>query len=200
MTSHPADSAQLPVVIVPGFHALELTDQWVRSLPSFIRPILCDAFPASVPAVYEWLRSHCDYAAKETRKSAIPLVGIGFSAGVVGLSGALTLWNQQHRNVNRLIAVDGWGVPVVGLPVTRMSHDRFTHASSLPLGAGDVNFYADPAVPHLQLWGEPASAVGLEVKGWQMGHGVSMTAAEFLRRSLHAEWNAVFSWRANTYR
>lgn len=190
-------SAQLPVVIVPGFHDAALTDAFVRSLPSFAKPMIAKVYPTSPLAVYEWLQGHFSVASNEP---AVPLVGISFSAGTVGLAGALALRRQQGGNVSRLIAVDGWGVPLIGLPVTRLSHDRFTHASSLPLGAGDVNFYAEPAVSHLQLWESPESTAGIEVKGWQLGHGVEMTAGEFLRRSLHAEWNAAFSWRAVTYR
>ncbi|MEL6937912.1 MAG: hypothetical protein AAFO84_01830 [Cyanobacteria bacterium J06598_1] len=187
-------SHRLPVVIVPGFHDAALTRQWVRSLPSFVRPLIIDAYPTSPLAVYEWLQAHFS---SDPNEPAAPIVGIAFSAGVIGLAGGLVLFNQSSGgSAKRLIAVDGFGVPVVGVPVTRISHDRFTHASSLPLGAGDVNFYADPAVDHLQLWGAPEAASGLEVQGWNLDQGVPMTAAEFLRRVLHAEWNKAFSWRA----
>ncbi len=185
-------SAQLPVVILPGFHASALTDRFVRSLPSYTRHFVIDAFPTDPLAVYRWLQSHFPHSPTEPQ---IPLVGIGFSAGVVGLAGGLSIWQQQGGAIARIIAVDGWGVPIVGLPVTRMSHDRFTHLSTLPLGAGNVNFYTEPAVPHLQLWQAPEAAAGVEVSGWQLDTGVPMTAAEFLRRSLQAEWNAVFNWR-----
>ncbi len=185
-------SAQLPVVILPGFHSPALTDQFVRSLPSYTRHFIIEAFPTSPLAVYDWLQANFPPSSDDP---LVPLIGIGFSAGVVGLAGGLALWQQKGGAIARVIAVDGWGVPVIGLPVTRMSHDQFTHISTLPLGAGNVNFYAEPAVPHLQLWGEPESAAGLEVSGWQPNSGVPMTAAEFLRRSLHAEWNVVFNWR-----
>jgi len=201
-------SAQLPVVILPGFHAPALTDQFVRSLPSYTRHFVIEAFPTDPLAVCNWLQAHFPLSANQPpAQRQVPLVGIGFSAGAVGLAGGLAMWQQTGGLVARVIAVDGWGVPVVGLPVTRISHDRFTHVSTLPLGAGDVNFYAKPAVPHLQLWREPEAVAGLEVRGWQSSlglaglgltrstEGVSMTAASFLRRSLHAEWNAAFNWR-----
>lgn len=92
------------------------------------------------------------------------MVAIGFSAGVVGLVGALTIWQQQGGQIQRLFAMDGWGIPTIGLPVCRMSHDAFTHWSSVPLGMGNVNFYAEPSVEHLQMWANPA-----HVKGWQIG-------------------------------
>ncbi|MEM9148851.1 MAG: hypothetical protein AAGB19_00045 [Cyanobacteria bacterium P01_F01_bin.3] len=198
-------TAKLPVVIVGGFHDAALTAQFVRSLPSFVRPYIADmadVSPVDPFAVHQWLS---ETLKKSSIASSIPVVGIGFSAGVVGLAGALAMWNQQGGNqqgaVARLIAVDGWGVPVVGLPVCRMSHDRFTHVSTLPLDlfsdAGKVNFYADPSVEHLSLWGEPEAAVGWQVDRWQMAEkaGMPMSAADFVRRVLRAEWNQIFKWR-----
>lgn len=103
------------------------------------------------------------------------------------------------KDLNQLpvIAVDGWGVPVVGMPVTRLSHDYFTHLTSLPLGAGEVNFVAHPPVAHLNLWGQPESVMGFEVSRCQgaKGVGMPMTAGQFLRRVLQAEWNGASSWR-----
>jgi hypothetical protein len=92
----------------------------------------------------------------------ISLTFIGFSAGVVGAMGAALLWQQQGGHVKGLIALDGWGVPVLdGFPVYRMSHDYFTHWSSALLGNGVESFWADPAVEHLELWRSPET-----VKGW----------------------------------
>ena len=190
---------QLPVIIGPGFHESQLTQQWVRSLPSYTRYQVMDGFAASPVAAYDWLLANVGQP--DDGSPAVPIVAIGFSAGVVGLAGALALWNQQGNQqggeVARLIAVDGWGVPVIGVPVTRMSHDRFTHLSSLPLGAGENNWYASPGVDHLALWGEPEQAVGRSVKRWDIApeSGVAMSAATFLRQTLHAEWNRAFSWR-----
>ena len=207
--------AKLPVVIVGGFHDAALTEQFARSLPSFVRPYIADTSevsPVDPLAVHQWLSETLRRSSLSTSTSAssIPVVGIGFSAGVVGLAGALALWkqhwgNQQGGNqqgaVARLIAVDGWGVPVVGLPVCRISHDRFTHVSTLPLDlfsdAGKVNFYADPSVDHLSLWGEPEAAQGWQVDRWEMAEkaGMPMSAADFVRRVLRAEWNQIFKWR-----
>ena len=113
-----------------------------------------------------------------------PVTAIGFSGGVVGIAGALLLWQQQGGRVQQLIAIDGWGMPLMGLPVCRLSHDYFTHWSSLPLGAGKINFYADPPVEHLQMWGDPDRVRGQITESWQRQNGQSVTAAEFIRQRL----------------
>ena len=180
-------SSQMPVIVGPGCHDRALTGRFVRSLPPFVRPHIVEAFPADPIAVFRWLTQTFE-APQSASENAVPmaLVAIGFSAGVVGLAGALTLWQQQGGQVARFLAVDGWGVPIVGLPVCRSSHDYFTHWSSLPLGAGQVNFYADPPVEHLEMWGSAE-----QVNGKQVGASGEefMTAAEFLRRQLKLEWN-----------
>jgi hypothetical protein len=92
----------------------------------------------------------------------IPVTFIGFSAGVVGAMGAAWLWQQQGGHVQGLIALDGWGMPILGhFPVYRMSHNYFTHWSSALLGNGIESFWADPTVEHLELWRSPDT-----VKGW----------------------------------
>lgn len=178
---------QMPVIVGPGFHDRALTGRFVRSLPSFVRPYVVDAFPANPLAVFRWLTQTFE-SPQYTSESAVQtaLVAIGFSAGVVGLTGALTLWQQQGGQIARFFAVDGWGVPIVGLPVCRLSHDYFTHWSSLPLGSGHMNFYADPPVEHLEMWGSAGQVKGrcVSVSGEEF-----MTAAEFLRRQLKLEWN-----------
>lgn len=190
----PDTATKLPVVILAGFHSPALTEKMLDSLPSFTRPSIIAAFPAAPSAAYQWLQTNVSIPSGD-EPPAPPIVAIGFSAGVVGLARALALWQQQGGNVGRFIAVDGWGVPIMGLPVTRMSHDRFTHLSTLPLGAGGRNFYADPAVSHLKIWGEPEAVQGLAVTS-SRDPDIPMSAAEFLRRVLHAEWNAAFNWRA----
>lgn len=190
-------AAKLPIIIVPGFHNAVLTDRLVRSLPSFVHPMVAQSHPTSPLSIYDWMQGHFS---PDSQESTIPLVGISFSAGTVGIAGALALWQQQGGRVSRLIAVDGWGVPILGVPVTRLSHDKFTHVSSLPFGAGDVNFYANPAVAHLDLWSSPESVIGQAVQSWQLAPGTTMSAADFLRRSLRTEWNKSFSWRTVTYR
>lgn len=102
-----------------------------------------------------------------------------FSAGCVGAAALATHWQRYRGRVLALFMADGWGVPRdPGVPVHRLSHDQITHDTSRWLGAGDEEFYADPAVPHLTLWQQPQ-----RVTGWAIAPGQarqSLTAAEFL--------------------
>ena len=174
-----------PVIICPGFHKPQLTEQFVQSVfsPSQaldrFRPLVVEALCADPIAIFNWMTRSLGPPA-ETQ----PVLAIGFSGGVVGITGALLLWQQQGGKVAKLIAIDGWGMPVVGLPVCRVSHDAFTHWSMLPLGAGDVNFYADPAVDHLQIWGEPERVAGNVMTGWHPQPIQTMSATAFVRQSL----------------
>ena len=190
------ERAKLPVAICPGFHDSALTVQFLSALPSYVRPIVLTASPVSPVELHQCLINHFGEPKRQIG-AVVPLVAIGFSAGVVGLAGAIALWQQQGGKLARFIAIDGWGVPLMGMPVTRLSHDLFTHATSLPLGAGDKNFFAEPGVDHLRMWGEIESVRGFEATGWQMdeGSGIPMSAGAFLRRSLHKQWNDYFSWR-----
>jgi hypothetical protein len=182
----------MPVVIVPGFHARSLTLRMVRSLPPFVQPHVVDAFPADPIAVFNGLTRtfgspHARHAKKDSKESRqAGLIAIGFSAGVVGLAGALTLWQQQGGHVARFFAVDGWGVPIAGLPLCRLSHDYFTHWSSQLLGAGDMNFYANPPSAHLEMWGEADRVMGKKIKADELCEE-SMTMAAFLRQQLIVE-------------
>ena len=175
---------RLPVVICPGFNQVALTDGLVRSLPAFTRPQVAPGLPISPFDIYQWMSDTLGNPATQP-----PIVGIGFSAGVIGLAGALLLWQQAGGKVMRLYAVDGWGVPILGLSVIRISHDRFTHLTTLPLGAGDLNFYADPAVDHLSLWGSQNRVMGRCVPWYQLAEGVGevLSARDFLERSLIKE-------------
>jgi hypothetical protein len=75
--------------------------------------------------------------------------------------GAAWAWQQQGGTIRALVALDGWGVPLYGsFPIYRLSHDEFTHGSSQVLGMGQNPFYAEPGVPHLELWRSPDRAWG----------------------------------------
>lgn len=113
-----------------------------------------------------------------------PVIFISFSAGVVGAIAAATKWQMMGGNVQAFIAIDGWGVPLWGdFPIHRLSHDYFTHWSSLLLGSGQDNFYAEPSVDHLTMWRSPQT-----VQGWYVNSSkftpttskTSLTASEFL--------------------
>ncbi len=194
--------SKLAVAICPGFHPAALTDGWVRSLPPFAQPHIATALPIDAIALFNWLIQTFGSPSTTTKNSQpskvakAPLIAIGFSAGVVGLTGALHLWQQQGGKVAQFFAVDGWGTPIIGMPVCRLSHDSFAHWSSLPLGAGKVNFYADPGVDHLQLWGSPAAVMGQKVISQQDGGWLDLrpnvpsqpiTAADFVSQQLQLE-------------
>lgn len=114
-----------------------------------------------------------------------PLVLIGFSAGVVGMVGAAWAWQQWGGVVDALVALDGWGVPLYGsFPIHRLSHDRFTHWSSAGFGMGQEPFYADPGVPHLDLWRLPDQAWGW----WDQGQSSQWTNAAAVIAQLLARY------------
>ncbi len=113
-----------------------------------------------------------------------PVIFTSFSAGVVGAIGAACSWQLLGGNVKAFIAIDGWGVPLSGnFPIHRMSHDYFTHWSSKLLGFGENNFYADPAVHHLDMWRSPQTVQGCWVdpsNEKSLPFKQRLSAAEFL--------------------
>ncbi len=122
------------------------------------------------------------------------LTFIGFSAGVVGAIGAAWAWHQQGRRVQALIALDGWGVPLVApFPIHRLSHDRFTHWSSQFMGVGATAFYADPAIAHLELWRSPHQAWGW----WSRGSDLQRTTAVAVIAQLIQEYERSFMQEAH---
>ena len=197
------------VLICPGFHPPALTAQFVRSVfgsgaagftPSSssldlvqqasnldscdrLCPLVVEAFCANPVAIFDWMSRTLG-----PPETVDPILAVGFSGGVVGIAGALTLWQQQGGQVAKLIAIDGWGMPLFGLPVCRVSHDWFTHWSTLPLGAGKVNFYADPPVEHLQMWACPDQVLGQVEAVWQTRKAQQITVAEFVREVLAASF------------
>lgn len=168
----------MTVLICPGIHDPQLTQQFVQSFCSLgtQRWLIFPAqkYPAySSVDILDFLQKHLGDPAQ-----ASPLLFISFSAGVVGAMGAATMWQMQSGRVKGLIALDGWGVPLFGsFPMHRISHDAFTHWSSALLGRPD-SFYAEPAVEHLELWRSPNTALGCWVKA--PGCQVRCSAAEFL--------------------
>ncbi|WP_202978804.1 hypothetical protein [Halomicronema hongdechloris] len=172
-------------IICPGMHPPELTERFLACLTTDgelwgnIVQILCpDRYPPfSAHALRQGLQACLGEPA-----SAPPIIMLAFSAGVVGATGLAWYWYRSGGQVLALFAVDGWGVPVVGpWDSYRLSHDAFTHHSSLLLGGGAVNFYADPAVAHQDLWQWPD-----QTWGWQVStHSHSSTTAlSFLRQHL----------------
>ncbi|MGF1515566.1 MAG: hypothetical protein ACFB5Z_17960 [Elainellaceae cyanobacterium] len=148
----------MPLIVCPGVHDEASTQAFLQSLPSFPHRLVFPAhrYPAYSPNhVLEWLLPQ--------RRWESGLCFVAFSAGTVGALGAARqLYRSGHQPVRGLIAIDGWGVPLIEpFPVHRLSHDEFTHRTSLLLGPqGGDHFYADPPVAHLELWRSPHRVSG----------------------------------------
>ena len=168
----------MSVVICPGIHSVELTNQFLAGFgQTFLEALV---FPTHRLPAYSAL--HILKFIREVKpiepKQATPLLFIAFSAGVVGAIGAARLWHRSGGQVRAVIAIDGWGVPLYGdFPIHRMSHDFFTHWTSAGLGAGQDGFYADPAVGHLDLWQSPQTVSGQWVR---QGDRIPTTASNFI--------------------
>ncbi|WOD37429.1 hypothetical protein [Nodosilinea sp. E11] len=177
---------QVVLLVVGGMHPPSYTGQILSTIArdevlGQLRRVVCaPQRSGDVLSAYA-LRQALDKA----EKASLPEPELGlliwaFSAGCVGAAALAAHWQQGRGPVLALFMVDGWGVPrPPGVPVHRLSHDRFTHDSSRWLGAGDEDFYADPAVPHLHLWQQPQTTNGWATAGRDRE---SLTAADFLCR------------------
>jgi hypothetical protein len=155
----------MTIIICPGVHSPQITSNFIQSTKTswqsrehLVLPTT-QFTPYSAIAIEQWLKQHYS-SPRQTQ----PLSFIAFSAGVVGAIGAALAWQLQGGKIQHFIAMDGWGMPLIGnFPCYRISHDYFTHWSSSILGAGKVNFYADPEVEHLDLWRSPETCWGWQV-------------------------------------
>ena len=156
----------MSVIICPGFHLPQLTENFIQEIknstvaPNWLTFPTTKYSPYSAIDVYQWLKRQQLSSPIKTQ----PLHFVAFSAGVVGAIGAAWAWQLQGGKIQSFIAVDGWGVPLVGnFPIYRISHDYFTHWTSAILGTGQESFYADPAVEHLELWRSPVACWGWRI-------------------------------------
>ena len=185
----------MSLLICPGVHERSLTNSLLQGLeltdidlPASVPEVLI--FPAEQQPAYlaghilQFLQTQSNQ--KPQLAATKSLVFLCFSAGVVGAIAAAWAWQLQGGTIKAFIAVDGWGVPLSGnFPIHRLSHDWFTHWSSALLGAGETSFYADPAVPHLELWRSPQTALGRSISSVApTSSPVAMTAATFLKKLL----------------
>jgi hypothetical protein len=178
------------LVICPGIHEPGITTSFLDGvmgqapieLVHQIVPVLIPTAqvpPFSAPHILQFLQQYLAAAVPDDWQQK-PIVFLGFSAGVVGASGASWGWQLLGGKVKALIALDGWGVPLTGeFPIHRLSHDYFTHWSSALLGAGADSFYADPAVEHLALWRSPHTTQGFWLSH-RSPQPIPTTAAAFL--------------------
>ncbi|MBL1174925.1 hypothetical protein [Pantanalinema sp. GBBB05] len=187
----------MTIVICPGIHDPALTSAFLAGVTSQLQPcqnwrteplvVPTQTYPAfSSPHILGCLHDRFGLNTHDVTKP-LALVLIGFSAGVVGAIGAAWGWQAIGGQVKALIALDGWGVPLVGnFTIHRLSHDHFTHWSSGILGqsTGD-SFYADPGVEHLALWRSPQATCGWRISTQTLPDPVRTTAAQFLTDLLH---------------
>ncbi|BAB76314.1 hypothetical protein ACN23B_23160 [Anabaena sp. FACHB-709] len=180
----------MSIIICPGIHDSDLTESFVSGcLGAFSgnsisqKPVEILVVPVAGVLTLSSLHILQFLHDRLGNKLKSPVIFISFSAGVVGAIAAAWQWQNWGGHVKAFIAIDGWGVPLWGnFPIHRLSHDYFTHWSSLLLGSGQTNFYAEPPVEHLTMWRSPQT-----VQGWQVDMYVKnttsntrLTAAEFL--------------------
>jgi hypothetical protein len=159
----------MTVIICPGIHSPQLTKSFISCLQDRDNPNLGTdwlIFPEannlaySPLAIFQWLQNH-----EPSPKQAPSMLFICFSAGVVGGIGAALSWQMRGGKVKALLALDGWGVPLIAnFPIHRLSHDYFTHWTSALLGSGKDSFFAEPGVEHLDLWRSPDTTFGWWLK------------------------------------
>ncbi|MDD1426303.1 hypothetical protein MEO94_17800 [Dolichospermum sp. ST_sed9] len=158
----------MPIIICPGIHEPELTESFIQgclhqSGKSFSNQKQVDIliFPEQGYLTLSAFHILHFLDNRLGNKLKLPVIFICFSAGVIGGIGAATAWQLLGGHIQAFIAIDGWGVPLVGnFPIHRLSHDHYTHWTSAYLGMGENNFYAEPAVDHLTMWQSPQSVQG----------------------------------------
>lgn len=180
----------MTIVICPGIHDPDLTESFISGLfsavgDSSISQNQVNILVVPVQGVLALSSFHILLFLYDRLGSKLksPVIFISFSAGVVGAIAAAWQWQNGGGNVKGFIAIDGWGVPLWGnFPIHRLSHDYFTHWSSLSLGSGQNNFYAEPPVDHLTMWRSPQLVQGYHVDTSAKINTIEnrLTAAEFL--------------------
>jgi hypothetical protein len=182
------------VVLCPGIHNPQLTQDFLEGLKDSQTGNLSTClsekvliFPAQDYPAYSAVHI-LEFLQRHTGQMTPSLVFISFSAGVAGAIGAAWGWQLMGGTVKAFFAFDGWGVPLQGnFPIHRVSHDYFTHWSSALLGSGEDNFYAEPAVEHLDLWRKPSACKGWWVHSTTDGQPEQRsfaTAAQFVNQLL----------------
>lgn len=169
----------MQLLICPGYHPPDLTHAFLQSLLGVITPERLWILPIGAsPGAIPWLLN----SPQRPRLNELLQI-VAFSAGVVAAYPLGLAW-QTMGGQGRMIAVDGWGMPLVGdLAIYRMSHDRWTHRTTYFPSPGESKgyFYAHPAVDHLSIWQSPQSSQGVGAIGPKEG---SMTALEFIHAVL----------------
>lgn len=163
------------LLVFPGYHSPDLTASFLRSLRRRVAPGQLWVWPIS----QTWGDLPGVLFDQQTGQPDALLHIITFSAGAVAAYPWAMAWQRWGGRV-RLIAMDGWGMPLVGGgSIYRMSHDLYTHRTTYfpsPM-EGEGYFYADPAIAHLSFWRSPHAVCGM---GAIDGVVQPMTALDFI--------------------
>ena len=157
----------MSIFICPGFHLPQLTQSFLQELSlsnsNSILSVNIRIFKSENYTALSAIHILQDLIkAYGQPHQATPVLFISFSAGVLGALGAAWGWELLGGKVKAVIAIDGWGVPLMGnFPIHRLSHDYFTHQTSIVINRPEDSFYADPEATHLQMWRSPST-----VRGW----------------------------------
>lgn len=185
----PATEIVTPLIICPGFHDRSWTEAFLHNVgfpgthPIWLFPT--EKYPAcSGIHLLAFVQSCMGDDGRGAVPSYNPPILIGFSAGVVGAMQAAWVWQQLGGQIAAILAIDGWGVPLVSeIPCYRLSHDFFTHWSSALLGSGYDSFYAVPEVTHADLWQNPQRVEGRWIsQNLDSEPQSSVTAAAFIQK------------------
>lgn len=164
----------MQLLICSGYHSPDLTHDFMQALLQVLTPDRLWIRPIwSAPELGPWILSAS--APQQDRLLHV----IAFSAGVVVAYPLLMAW-QHMGGTSRCIAIDGWGMPLLGnLDIYRMSHDRWTHNTTYFPSPQESQgyFYSDPAVDHLAIWQTPHTTHGFGAINTTAG---PMTALQFI--------------------
>ena len=176
----------MSIFICPGFHLPQLTQSFLQEL-SLSNSNSTLTVNIRVFKVRNYTSLSAIHILQDLIKAygqphqATPVLFISFSAGVVGALGAAWGWQLLGGKVKAVIAIDGWGVPLMGnFPIHRLSHDYFTHQTSIVINRPEDSFYADPEATHLQMWRSPSTVTGWATSAANFPVRSRFNAAEFI--------------------
>lgn len=176
----------MSIFICPGFHLPQLTQSFLQELSlsnsDSILSVNTRTFKSKSYTAISAVHILQDLIkAYGQPRQATPVLFISFSAGVLGALGAAWGWQLLGGKVKAVIAIDGWGVPLIGnFPIHRLSHDYFTHQTSIVLNPSEDSFYADPEATHLQMWRSPSTVTGWATRADNFLVRSRFSAAEFI--------------------
>jgi hypothetical protein len=178
------------ICICPGFHSPQLTQSFLQELAFVNLSSSLSVNTRTATAKNYTVLSAINIIQHLTKTygqphQAAPILFISFSAGVLGALGAAWGWQLMGGKVKAVIAIDGWGVPLMGdFPIHRLSHDYFTHQTSIVVNPSEDSFYADPGVEHLQMWRSPSTVTGWATRAANFPGRSHLNAAEFILQLL----------------